>query len=344
MGEDIRGLSLGKKFYEQVLESLLSGIPHSSALLGPGSEIIGYDDFRSTDHNWGPRALIFASQENLNEIKKRIEGKLPEQFGGWDTKMGSDGGEMTHHVEVLTFESWFQNQFGVVPNEWTGSVFDWLLTPQQRLLGITKGIVFRDLDGKIEEKRREMQWFPDDVWWWMMACQWKKIAQEEAFVQRTSEVKDEAGSSVVAARICRDIIKLSLLQSRKYAPYSKWLGTAFDRSEKEMEGGLNEIIESILHSNNFPDRERALCKAYHEIAVRHNKLSGSDLSPEDRQYWDRPARVIQADRFVQDCLKHVKDPILLKFKLFGSVDQFVDNTDVLEDPKACRTFRTIYSN
>ena len=39
------------------------------------------------------------------------------------------------------------------------------------------------------------------------------------------EFGDELGSQVVAARLVREIMKLAFLMEKKYAPYSKWLGT-----------------------------------------------------------------------------------------------------------------------
>ena len=62
------------------------------------------------------------------------------------------------------------------------------------------------------------------MWRYVLACQWKRISQEEAFVGRCGEVGDELGSAVVAARLIRDVMRLVLLIERRYPPYSKWLG------------------------------------------------------------------------------------------------------------------------
>ena len=63
----------------------------------------------------------------------------------------------------------------------------------------------------------------------MLACQWSRIAEEEAFPGRCAEAGDELGSAVVTARLARDLMGLWLLMSRRYPPYSKWLGSAFAR-------------------------------------------------------------------------------------------------------------------
>ena len=48
---------------------------------------------------------------------------------------------------------------------------------------------------------------------------------------------------IVAARIVREIIKLSFLIERKYAPYSKWLGSAFVRLR--IAGQLSPILNRV---------------------------------------------------------------------------------------------------
>ena len=53
------GLELAGQFYADVVRPLLDeqfpGLCYSAALLGPGSEVLGFDSARSTDHDWGPR-------------------------------------------------------------------------------------------------------------------------------------------------------------------------------------------------------------------------------------------------------------------------------------------------
>ena len=53
----------------------------------------------------------------------------------------------------------------------------------------------------------KLNYYPRDVWLYMLAAQWKRISQEEAFVGRAGDTGDELGSQVVAARMVREIIK-----------------------------------------------------------------------------------------------------------------------------------------
>ena len=39
---------------------------YAAALLGPGSEVAGFDTQRSTDHDWGPRLQVFLSDDSAS--------------------------------------------------------------------------------------------------------------------------------------------------------------------------------------------------------------------------------------------------------------------------------------
>ena len=59
MPEFLPGRELARAFYEEVVAGLVGDIPHSAGFLGYGSDVLGYDTERSTDHGWGPRLQIF---------------------------------------------------------------------------------------------------------------------------------------------------------------------------------------------------------------------------------------------------------------------------------------------
>lgn len=69
--------------------------------------------------------------------------------------------------------------------------------------------------------RRLLAWYPRDVWLWLLAGQWDRLAQEEAFVGRAAQVGDDLGSRIVAARQVRELMRLCLLLASRYTPYAK---------------------------------------------------------------------------------------------------------------------------
>src|SRR5919107_1225924 len=53
------GVALCRRFYEAVVAPRLAGVRHGAALLGEGSEVLGYDDPVSRDHDFDARVQIF---------------------------------------------------------------------------------------------------------------------------------------------------------------------------------------------------------------------------------------------------------------------------------------------
>jgi hypothetical protein len=328
----MRGKELSGAFYRDAVRPLLRGRPHAAALLGWGSDVLGYDTARSTDHGWGPRLLIFVDEAEA--VRRALGTELPETFRGWPVRYGWDAVPVDHHVTVTSLPSWLVEQLGVDATAGM-TLTDWLVTPQQQLLGVVAGAVYADEPGELTQVRADLAWYPDQVWRWMLACQWRRLAQEEAFVQRASEVGDELGSAVIAGRLARDVMRLALLLERRYAPYGKWLGTAFARLDHA--DGLAGHLEDAVHATGLEHRERALSAAYVAIARRHNHTGLTDpVDASLRPYHSRPAPVLLADRYVDACLATVTDPALRELPLIGAIDQFVDSADVLSVPSTCR--------
>ena len=198
------------------------------------------------------------------------------------------------------------------------------------------GSVFADPGGHLSTLRAALDWYPDQIWRWLLACQWHRLAQEEAFVARTAEIGDMTGSVVTANRQVRDLMRLALLQQRRYAPYQKWLGTAF--AELPDHDDLAHQLAGAARGD-----QGALGAAYLAVAARHN--TGELTGPVHAglgDYHDRPARVVMADRFSDALRATVTDPRLTGLPLIGSVDQIVDNVDILDDPTLFRRLTALY--
>jgi Domain of unknown function (DUF4037) len=87
---------------------------------------------------------------------------------------------------------------------------DWLLMYQNALLEVTGGAVYHDGLGELVPLRQSLAWYPRDVWLFMLASQWIRLAQEEAFPGRCGEAGDEVGSLVNTARMVRDVVQWSV--------------------------------------------------------------------------------------------------------------------------------------
>ena len=338
----VSGIDLARMFYIEVVRPLIEGRVHSAARLGSGSDVLGFDTPRSTDHGWGPQLHIFVAAAEVDAIRTIIDSTLPEEFHGWPVHFGWDEIAVQHHVNVVPLREWLESHLGFDPQV-NITVQNWLTTPQQLLLEVTAGAVFHDPDGDLKRVRDKLEWYPNDIWLWLLACQWRRIAQEEAFVGRTAEAGDELGSRIVTTRIVRDLMRLCFLIERRYAPYSKWLGSAF--RDLRIASDLTPHLDAALNATDYPAREAALCSAYEYVGRCHNQLNlAPPVDPETRLFYKRPFRVLGGDRFAEACLVAIQDKWLRKQPLVGSIDQFVDSTDVLSSAHRSRCLANIYDD
>ncbi|MEV0645745.1 DUF4037 domain-containing protein [Phytomonospora sp. NPDC050363] len=339
------GRDLCRRFHATAVRPLLSGIPHAAALLGAGSEVLGFDDDVSPDHDFGPRCQVFVADDAVEAAKKALED-LPDEFEGLPVRHPHWGGPARHQVEVGTVAGYFRAQLGVDPADGL-TLTDWLTSPTQRLVSLVDGEVFADPEGELESRRLTLRWYPDDVWRYALASAWLRIGQEEAFVGRTGAVGDDLGSAVVTARLARDLMRLAFLVERRWAPYSKWLGTAFARLP--IAGRLTPHLGEALAAGDWRAREAALCEAGEILAAATNALGlAAPVEENARQYYTRDIRVVGGERFTGALVAAITDPEITGLlerlgsradavgRLPGTIDQAADSVDVLSSPERCR--------
>jgi Domain of unknown function (DUF4037) len=351
----IPGLELARLYYTEQVRPLLDrhfpGLPHSAALIGAGSEVLGFDSPRSTDHDWGPRLQVFLSAADagsgrLAEISRMLAGRLPARFRGYRTAFPASAAPrepVTHGIVVASLRDWLAGRLGFDPLAGV-QLLDWLATPAQVLAEVTEGAVFHDglagvagCGGGLGEARTALAWYPHDVWLHILACQWQRIDQEEPFPGRCAEAGDDLGSAMVAARLARDLARLTLLMQRRYPPYSKWLGTALARSPAGP--AMTPSLAGAITAPTWAEREQHLCAACETAARLHNDLGlTAFVDPDVRPtFWDRPYRVLGAARFAAALRDAISDERVRRLPPVGAVDQFIDSTDAAGDLARLRT-------
>ena len=351
--EFVPGLKLAQGFFheevEPILESHYPGLRYSATLIGSGSEVLGFDTDMSVDHHWGPRVMLFLRPDDFksrrDDIRTTLSSALPISYLGYSTNFSEPNpedngvqvlqpvasGPVNHRVEMYTLDGFFLSYMGIqIDRELEPA--DWLTLPHQKLRSITAGRVFRDNLG-LEEIRARFSWYPHDVWLYILASAWARIGQEEHLMGRAGLADDEISSAIIGARLVRDIIRLAFLMERQYAPYAKWLGTAF--AQLESAERLAPVLTSTLHAVSWEQRESSLCLAYEILAQMHNELGITEpVSARVSQFWGRPFRVIGGDRFTRAIMQRIKDPQIISLtqrRPIGSVDLWSDSTDLLED-------------
>ena len=340
------GLRLAGEFYAEAVRPLLDqefpGLEYAAGLLGPGSEVLGFDTERSTDHDWGPRLQVFLGAPDAGRLAGAVDEmlaeRLPAAFRGYPvafdvTRDPASGAR--HRVEVAGLDGWLAGRLGFDPRSGV-RLEDWLATPWQRLAEVTAGVVFHDAPGELSRARTALTWYPRDVWCYVLSCQWSRVAEEEAFPGRCAEAGDELGSAIVTGRLARDLMCLWLLMNRRYPPYSKWLGTAFARAPGStgLGASLGASLAAALAATSWPEREQHLTRGYLIAAEVHNRLGLTEpLEVSTRPYYSRPYQVLDAGRFAGALSGAITDPLVRERPRIGAASQFMDSTPALGDPR-----------
>jgi hypothetical protein len=340
----VSGIALSRRFYETAVRPLLGGRPHAAALLGEGSEVLGFDDEVSTDHDFGPRVQLFLPAG----AAPPSFAALPATFEGRPTVFATADGGASHQIDVTTAAAFFTRRVGTDPADGL-SLADWLLLPSQTAASLTAGAVFHDPDGELARRRAALRWYPDDVWRYALAAGWLRVAQEEAFVGRAGAAGDDLGSRLVAARLVRELVRLAHLIERRWAPYPKWLGSGFARLGLAATAG--PALAAVTAAADWRDREDALVTAAGMLVTATNDLSlAAPVDPAPRRFFTRDIQVVAADRLTVALAAAVTDPEVRALldrlggrrggpigTLPGTIDQVTDSTEILGDPVRCRS-------
>ena len=359
------GAQLCEQFYwrcvRPILETGFPGLPHAAALIDNGSEVLGFDDVMSTDHHWGPRVLLFlqptAHPRFAQAVHAALAQQLPYEFEGYPTNFtppnaGDHGvqrlerlthGPVNHRVPCFTCRGFWLQHLNF-DSEQPIEPVDWLTFSEQRLLTLTTGPVYHD-GIELNAARARFNYYPPDVWLYLLAAGWTRLGQEDHLMGRAGSVGDEIGSALIGARLVRDIMRLCFLMERTYAPYPKWFGSAFKRLAAAP--ALAPLLAGALQAPTWPQREAYLVPAYVRLAAQHNALRlTAPLSEEPTSFFGRPFQVVALHGFAEALLHQVQDPrvqALAQLPVIGSLDLFSDNTDLHSNPFWRPRVRQLYA-
>src|SRR5271167_4864990 len=79
---DIQGIELSRRFYAEVVAPWLArefpDLRHAAALIGSGSELLGFDDAMSRDHDFCARVQLYVEDEVLGEFGRTVVDRFAE--------------------------------------------------------------------------------------------------------------------------------------------------------------------------------------------------------------------------------------------------------------------------
>lgn len=320
----MNGLDLAGAFYREIVAPAIN-VDHTACLIGEGSEVLGYDTIRSTDHEWGPRLQVLIDIDHVDAVREAIDDALPSSFRGYPTRWYSLAkGQVASHVEVDTVANWLRRNLSTIPLSEPDTAA-WLAAPQQHLLQLTAGAVFRDDIGVLTAMRASYQWYPLDIWRWIIAAQWNLIGTAEPQLHRMIEIGDHRGARILTGRLCRLIMEMTYLQEQRYRPYDKWFGRGF--AELSDASVLGPSIDTALTEAATSRHDGPLQQALLHLGDRHNELKiSTDVTPTIDDYAVnindaiRPYPVLNTKAFVDATVGAIADAGLRNLPRVGTID------------------------
>jgi hypothetical protein len=187
--------------------------------------------------------------------------------------------------------------------------------------------------GELRSLRERLGYYPKQVWIYLMAAQWQRIARREEIVARTGVGGDDLGSRLVLSALVREIARLAFLLERQYAPWDQWLGRGL--SQLRHASRLTPLLSRALAAYDWMQRELRLIDAYAILASLHNNLGLTEPLETMSERGSRGFLTIHADRFAAALAEKIVDEELkaLLPALAGGIDQLVASDEVLLDPR-----------
>lgn len=260
----ISGLSLSKDYFEQVGKPMLmQEFPDyfermAIGLCGEGSDCLGFDDAISTDHDYGPRFVIWLSEEDYEKIGVQLQSayeKLPKEWNGYCRVESAQGSGRTG---VMTYAQYFKRILGIDHLPQTES--EWLFVEECGLRAAVSGEIFHDPQGTFSAMLTKLkEHYPVPL------CARKKMQEFALYEQcgpynypRMARRGDMAAANLLLAEAIEHAAKLLYLSRKIYAPHKKWLlrglgelsgceqaGRILHETAQHMEAGQETVLANM---------------------------------------------------------------------------------------------------
>ena len=358
----MKGLELAESFFfEAVLPIIEREFPrledrYAAGLLGYGSDVLGYDDEWSRDHEWGPRCVLWLTDADYARFAERLNmvlnEQLPEYFCDFATRFCFDEEvgclvpapsmeEGFHHVAITTVERYLELQYGLTDPEPT--TLDWLCIPEQKLLELTRGKIFDDPVGDISAVREDFAYFPDDVWRFKLLYAWEKIKDYDV-IGLCAARGDTLSARMMLYKIVEHAVRLTFLLNRAYCPGTmKWFSREFYALPRIAQE-VGPRLESCLL---LDDLRQAVTLLEEALFILFDEQQQLEIT--------RPCQLLPASKYsrgqmsasfvdVLAALRESLPPHLQGIETPGAIDQWVTNDDLLLFADNFHKFKAIYQN
>jgi hypothetical protein len=330
----MRGAELSAAFDREAVQPLLArhlpGLRHVSARLGSGSDVVGFDDELSRDHDWGCRLTVLvdeADRDVIGELDALLERDLPQTFRGRPVRFPVTWNPRpVHQVEIATVPEFVRGRLGVWP---AGPMpaLDWLCITGNGVLEAVGGPVFTDSTASFAKIKSMLLWYPAEVELFVLASEWQRLCQYLPMVGRTGQTGQELQSRLLSGRLATGLMRLAFLLQRQWMPYPKWAQRGFERLPIAGQLPLAQAVSAV----SWQEREEALANCAQVLADFQRARGLSTPETVVQPFYDRPYRTV-SEELPRVLRQAITDPELAGLPLIGAIEQWVDSADILAHP------------
>ena len=208
------GIELGRELAHYVAQDIELNMPDISpylclALVGTGSECLGYDDAISEDHDFTKRCQLFLPDDIYISNKDKLSSYFANYAHG--------------QVQVENILH-FYKRYTLYP-EGPQSLSEYRRVPQDLLCIATNGEVFLDNFGAFTTiRQRLLTYYPEDIRLRKIAYELNQIAQSGQYnLPRMVQRNDTVAAHLARSKFTQHYMLIVHLLNRFYAPFYKWL-------------------------------------------------------------------------------------------------------------------------
>lgn len=189
------------------------------ALVGVGSECLGFDDEISEDHDFSSRCQIFLDDSDYKTYKSDLESSL-KIFCKDLESLTSNLKDI--NVEIMPIPNFYKYYTLFENGPKTES--EYRKVPMDLLCVATNGKVFLDNLGKFSEIRnRLLNFYPEDIILKKIAFQLNKMAQSGQYnYNRMIKRGDTVAANIAQGEFVKHYLEFVHLLNKKYMPFYKW--------------------------------------------------------------------------------------------------------------------------
>lgn len=266
------GLEISRQFIsDALLPFLRKSLPKlydrlAVAVVGTGSDVLGWDDEISRDHHWGPRANVMYLREDAERVRPQLQEvlatQLPEKYQGFAVRVNIGNLTGVCSCAVEDFFARFLGREGLPQSD-----LEWIQLCEVDLFHVTAGRVMYDGPGKLSEWRSYLSYYPDNVWKKRLADWCMYITGREApyNLHRVSKRDDDLTCMIYFGLCLKRLMELTFTLNRQYAPYTKWLNRTF-RTLPHFAAELAPLVDDAWAARSWNKRVRILIDANYVVA------------------------------------------------------------------------------